>query len=94
MRQILWYLFAGTRGGPTRARIVARLHDTPMNHHQLAKELGLDYKTVQHHIRILERHRVVKPVPERGYGATYFLTEEFLPFYDEMGMLWDRFGKK
>lgn len=74
MDQLLWYLFAGTRGGPNRLRIVELIHERPYNAHQIAEQTGLDYRTVCHHLGILTRHHVlVAPDPD-AYGALYFLS--------------------
>ena len=69
--RILWYVFATTRGGPTRIKIVELLLKRPYNMHQLSKELKMDYKTVQHHIKILEENKIVVP-EEKKYGTIYF----------------------
>jgi len=42
----LWSLTAGTRGGPTRAKILETLRKKPQNTNQLAHLLKMDYKTV------------------------------------------------
>jgi len=76
MEQALWYLFAGTRGGENRARIVNALDERPRNANKLAELLDVDYNTVRHHLDMLVDHDVV----ERGdedYGTLYFLTDRF-----------------
>ncbi len=52
-KRLLWWLIAGTRGGVNRARIILALHDLPSNANQLAEHLGLDYKTIRHHLDVL-----------------------------------------
>ncbi|MDP3066542.1 MAG: hypothetical protein Q8N08_07375, partial [Methanobacteriaceae archaeon] len=47
MEGLLWWLIAGNRGGINRARIINELQSRPYNANQLAKSLGLDYKTAQ-----------------------------------------------
>jgi DNA-binding transcriptional ArsR family regulator len=61
MEKALWYLFAGTRGGANRVRIVRRLDDRPYNANELADQLDVDYNTVTHHLDMLEEHDVVEP---------------------------------
>jgi len=73
-RQLLWYLIAGTRGGSNRARIITTLRDRPSNAHQLCEGLGLDYRTVRHHLRILQRNGLVAQPAGNAYAAPYFLT--------------------
>jgi len=53
LRQLLWYLIAGTRGGMNRARILEALHERPYNANQLSETLGLDYRTIRHHLELL-----------------------------------------
>ena len=70
-KRILWYVFATSRGGPTRIKIVELLQQKPYNMHQISKKLGLDYKTVQHHIKVLVENRIITP-EEKKYGTIYF----------------------
>ncbi|MFB6267387.1 MAG: winged helix-turn-helix domain-containing protein [Halodesulfurarchaeum sp.] len=75
MRQLLWWLIGGSRGGENRLRIVRALEERPMNANQLSNELDLNYKTVQHHLEILVENDILRT--EGGdYGTMYFLTEE------------------
>ena len=70
MKRVLWYLIAGSRGGVNRARIIEALYDRPYNVNQLSQELDLDYKTIQHHIKVLEDHNIiVNSTGEKKYGA-------------------------
>ena len=75
MRKVLWWLIGGSRGGSNRLRIIQTLKETPMNANQLATELDLDYKTVRHHLSMLEENRVLTTMGD-GYGKTYFLSDE------------------
>ena len=72
-RKLLLYLFTSTRGGFTRLRIIIRLLEKPYNTHQLAKELDLDYKAVQHHMKVLEKNNMVSKIGEK-YGAIFHLS--------------------
>lgn len=72
-KRLLLYLFTGTRGGYTRLRIVILLMKKPYNTHQLAQELDLDYKAVQHHMKILEKNNLVSKIGEK-YGAIFHLS--------------------
>jgi len=72
-RKLLLYLFTSTRGGFTRLRIIMHLLNQPYNTHQLTKELGLDYKAVQHHMKVLEKNNVVSKIGEK-YGAIFHLS--------------------
>ncbi|HXQ94938.1 MAG TPA: winged helix-turn-helix domain-containing protein [Thermoplasmata archaeon] len=70
-RSLMWYVLFGTRGGPNRRRILDELLRSPANAHQLAGTLGLDYRTVRHHLRLLERSgAVTRPVGD-AYATPY-----------------------
>ena len=72
-RRLLWYLFAGSKGGVNRIRIIELLKKRPYNINQLAEELELDYKAIQHHIVALERNNLVSKMGEK-YGILYFIS--------------------
>ena len=72
-KRLLWFVFAGSRGGITRLKIISKLKENPLNTNQLAKELELDYKAIQHHIRVLEKNNMITKVGEK-YGVTYFIS--------------------
>ncbi|HUU48553.1 MAG TPA: winged helix-turn-helix domain-containing protein, partial [Nitrosopumilaceae archaeon] len=72
-RKLLFFLFTSTRGGFTRLRIIMMLLENPLNTHQLSKDLSLDYKAVQHHMKVLEKNNMVTKVGEK-YGAVYHLS--------------------
>jgi DNA-binding transcriptional ArsR family regulator len=93
LKRLLWYLLGGTRGGPTRAEILKTLRDRPLNANQLAEALRVDYKTIQHHLRVLEENGLVAPSEKGAYGAMIFLTpkmEEAVPFLEE---IWSKIGR-
>jgi len=72
-RKLLLYLFTSTRGGLTRLRIIIHLLDRPYNTHQLSQVLDLDYKAVQHHMKVLEKNNMVTKIGEK-YGAIFHLS--------------------
>lgn len=72
-KKLLFYLFTSTRGGYTRLRIIMMLLEKPLNTHQLSLELSLDYKAVQHHMKVLEKNNIVTKIGEK-YGAIYHLS--------------------
>ena len=85
-KRLLWYIFAGSRGGLNRLKIVLKIKETPLNTNQLAKEIGLDYKAIQHHIKVLEKNNIITKVGEK-YGVTYFVSpflEVNLEVFDEL----------
>jgi DNA-binding transcriptional ArsR family regulator len=72
-RRLLWFLFAGSRGGDNRIKIIDFLKKRPYNINQLADALGVDYKLVQHHIGVLERNNMVTKAGEK-YAVLYFIS--------------------
>ena len=72
-RKLLLYLFTGTKGGYTRLKIIMSLEARPSNTHQLSKEMGFDYKAIQHHMKVLEKNNLVIKVGEK-YGAMFYLS--------------------
>ncbi len=93
LKYLLGWLIAGTRGGPTRAKIIQALKAMPQNANQLATLLGMDYKTMRHHLEVLEKNRLITSVGDR-YGATYFLSqimEENFALFEE---IMSKIGKK
>lgn len=76
IKRVMWYLFAGMRGGLTRIRILELVSARPYNMNQIGKELHLDYKTVQHHIKVLEENRLIMS-EEKRYGTIYFPSQIF-----------------
>lgn len=74
MEGVLWHLLAGTRGGESRIRILRLLADRPHNMNQMARALGMDYKNVMHHVKVLMEDELVEAGAGRRYGEMYFLT--------------------
>ncbi len=72
-KRLLWFVFAGSRGGLNRLKIISKLKESPFNINQLAKEMGLDYKAIQHHIRVLEKNNMITKIGEK-YNVTYFIS--------------------
>jgi len=69
-------LFVGSRGGTNRIRIMSVLRNRPRNRNQLATELGVDYKNIQHHIKVLEGNNLVKKTGNQ-YGLIYCVSALF-----------------
>lgn len=93
LEKLLWWLILGKRGGVNRARIIKKLKERPYNAHQLSKELDLDYKTIRHHIKILEENNVIKPTGD-SYSKLYFLTDDVEDNYEIFQEIWDNFIEK
>jgi DNA-binding transcriptional ArsR family regulator len=72
-KRLLWFLFAGSRGGDNRMKIVDLLKERPYNINQLSESLGLDYKAIQHHILVLQKNNIITKMGEK-YGVLYFIS--------------------
>ena len=77
MKRLLFWLLEGTKGGPTRIRLLSLLEKKPMNLRQLSLAAGLDYKTVAHHVQLLLDNSVLE-CQGSGYGKVYFISEAAL----------------
>jgi DNA-binding transcriptional ArsR family regulator len=69
------------------------LKETPQNANQLATLLAMDYRTIRHHINVLEKNRIITSAGE-GYGMTYFLSpvmeENYAIFEEIMKKIWKK----
>jgi len=74
------------KGGPTRLSILKALA-APKDRLQLANELSLDWKTVDHHIRVLTEYGFIKATSSYGTIVLYGITkqgETLLKLMDEL----------
>lgn len=93
VKRLLWWLLAGSAGGMNRGRLLHELFARPYNANELAKVLGLDYKTVRHHIEVLDKNNLITSAGS-DYGKMYFpsdLLENNKEIFDE---IWGQIGKK
>ena len=73
---MFWTLFVSSRGAVNRIRIMSVLRKKPINRNQLAIELGVDYKSVQHHLKILQGNNLVKKMGNK-YDVKYCVSTLF-----------------
>jgi predicted transcriptional regulator len=73
IEQLFIWLLTKTRGGKTRTQIIQTLKITPKNTNQLAVYLNKSYKTISHHITVLEKNKLIVPIGDT-YATTYFLS--------------------
>ena len=76
IKKLFWFLFVVSRGATNRIRIISVLRNMPRNRNQLATELGIDYKNIQHHIKILEENNLVIKTGNH-YGVVYCVSPLF-----------------
>ena len=93
VKRLLWWLLAGSAGGVNRGRMLQELIHTPHNANELATVLHLDYKTVRHHIEILEKNNLITSTGS-GYGTVYFPSDLLEAHMDIFNDIWARIGKK
>jgi DNA-binding transcriptional ArsR family regulator len=93
LKYLLGWLITGTRGGVTRARIIETLQEKPQNANQLANTLEMDYRTIRHHLKLLQKNRLITSAGD-GYGTTYFvsteLEENYGLFKEILNKLWEK----
>ena len=92
-RRLLLFLLGGSRGGENRARIIRRLRAKPSNMNQLAGDLGLQYKAIQHHVRILVNNSLLVSSGEK-YGTIYSLNPWFEAHIDIFDQICGKLGFK
>ncbi len=93
IRHLLLWLVAGTRGGENRGRIIEVIRDTPMNTNQISIELDLDYRTVKHHLDILDDNGLVDTIGE-GYGKLYCISENLEEKIGLFDKIWSNMKEK
>ena len=93
VKRLLYWLIAGSEGGLNRARILIALHDQPLNTNQLSERVGLNYKTVRHHLDVLEKNELVVPVGKR-YGKMFFISPLMEREWDEFEAILAEIGHK
>ena len=76
IKKLFCGLFVGSRGITNRIRIISVLRNMPRNRNQLSIELDLDYKNIQHHLKVLEKYNLVIKTGNR-YGLTYCVSGLF-----------------
>ena len=97
LKYLLGWLIAGTRGGASRAQIIRTLNESPQNANQLANALKLDYRTIRHHLDVLQKNGVITSAGDR-YGTTYFLSpvmeENYAVFEEILNRIWQKEKRK
>jgi len=85
-KMLIWTVFAGSKGATNRIKIINLLTKNPYNINRLSEELHLDYKTIQHHVRVLETNNFVSKT-DSSYPIIYFiapLLESSMEIFEEI----------
>jgi predicted transcriptional regulator len=96
IRQSLLWLIKGTKGGKKRAQIIKNLKKKPQNANQLATLLKVNYKTIRHHLTILEKNKILIPIGDH-YSTAYILSqhmEENYMLFEEITSKMNDTGKR
>jgi predicted transcriptional regulator len=98
--QTMYWLLAGSKGASNRLKIIEFLDKKPGNQNELSKKIGLNYKTVQHHIDLLVENNLLVKKGDK-YGQVYFLSpqlheklELFKKLLEESNMLGENSNEK
>jgi predicted transcriptional regulator len=94
--KLLWHLFAGTKGGATRLRIIKELTKQPKNAHQITKAMKMDYKTIRHHLKVLSNNKLIIELstsPKNNYGATYHISDFTKSNKKIINEIWEKVNK-
>ena len=92
-KHLLQWLVIGTRGGANRAQILEAIRVEPRNANQLTTLLEVDYRTIRHHLEVLEKNGLVTSMGEQ-YGKIYFLSAELEENFKVFEEIWNEIGKK
>lgn len=85
-KRLFQFLFLGSRGGSSRIKIIKVVIDSPLNTNQISKEVGLDFKAVQHHLKVLLKNNIVNTMGDK-YNVVYFpspLLDENMNAFNEI----------
>ncbi len=75
-KMVFWSLFGTSRGATNRIRIMSALRKSPSNRNQLAIEVGIEYKSIQHPLKVLEGNNLVRKIGNH-YGVVYCVSPLF-----------------
>ncbi len=89
MNRLLWYMFAGTRGGYTRGFILKHLTDKPYDASLLTDALKIDYKNAIHHLNILAKEGIITIEGDKD-GKIYFLSNAMKANLKKFNQIWEK----
>jgi DNA-binding transcriptional ArsR family regulator len=93
MKNILWWLIIGSKGGINRAEIIKALRERPYTAVQLAEHLKLDYTTIRYHLKVLQDNNIIDTTGKK-YGETYYLSQQMESNYNLFQEILEKIGKE
>lgn len=82
IKKLLHQIFLKRKGGKTSAKIVDLLLIRPYNGSQIARILEMDYNTIEYHLEILCKSKLVMCESD-SYGSLYYPTDLLLKNHEE-----------
>ena len=64
-------------------KIVKKLMDNPANINSISQSLNLNYRTVEHHIRFMEKNDLIVSEGDK-YGRVYFISSLLISNYEKL----------
>ena len=86
IKQLMCFLFTGSKGGIRRIKIILKIKDSPLNVNRLSRELEIEYKSILQHVKILQKHGMLVD-SGKTYGKKYSLSpllETNIKIFDEI----------
>lgn len=56
-----------------RIKILKSIIDDPKNANQISKDIDVNYRTIEHHLKLLSENKLIMAQGE-GYGKVYFVS--------------------
>lgn len=71
----IFRLITKMKGSPMRIKLLATL-DLPKNRSQLARDLNVDWKAIDNHMKVLKNNNFIEEIATVGTSTHYIITEK------------------
>ncbi|MEM0074109.1 MAG: winged helix-turn-helix domain-containing protein [Thermoplasmatales archaeon] len=75
IKRLFYYLFVYSRGAALRSRIVLMIMEKPMNKNEIRNRLNVNYRTVEHHISVLVKNKILDG-DFRKYNSIFYINDQ------------------